>query len=289
MKTFFSSLLVFLAANYIRQRGWYWEKTERFRRGQRINVIKGKTFRFENFGLITRRLYEQEPFVRFNKAFEQRTLSAIIRILKPEFTVLDIGANIGLHSLIMASCLDSDGKGMVYSFEPCRKTFEALMGNVKLNNFSDRIVPHNVALSDKAGRLILDTPDEYRSLGHRSDPYKSLRKGQNGLETGEEVEVVTLDLWVKEKKISRIDFIKIDIEGAELECFKGSVDVLKNYRPIVVMECYEQYCRRFGYCVTDVVHFMAGLDYKMYQYEESQWIAFPNEIEHLGILTDLLS
>lgn len=289
MKKFVSSVLFFLASNLLSLRGWYWESTKKIRTTTRIQVFKSRFFIFATYGLIAKRLFQQEPLVRFNKAFEQKTLGAIMRIMKPGFTALDIGANIGLHSLIMASCLDRNGTGKIYSFEPCRKTYDALKENVKLNSLSENIRTYNLALSDKEGRLILDTPDEYKSLGEGSDPYKSLRKNSSGLNTGEEVEVVTLDSWAKESSVSRIDFIKIDIEGAELECFKGAVGVLKNYRPIVIMECYEQYCRRFGYCVTDVVLFMAGLDYKMYQYEESQWIAFPKEIDHQEILTDLLS
>lgn len=277
MKTFLSSLLVFLATNYVCQRGWYWEVTKRFRRTKQITVSMDKTFCFANFGLIAKRLYEQEPLVRYNKGFEQKTIDIILRIVQSDFVTLDIGANIGLHSLVMASCFEKDSSCRVYAFEPSKKTFDALGENIKLNGFEDRIVALNAALSDKPGRLMLATPDEYTKLGKNSDPYKSLQKSPSANGTGEEVEVITLDNWAKSNNVEKIDFIKIDIEGAELECFKGALEVFRKRRPIMVMECYEPFCSRFGYSVSDVVLFMNEVGYKMFQYEESQWIAIPKE------------
>jgi hypothetical protein len=94
--------------------------------------------------------------------------------------------------------------------------------------------------------------------------------------TGEEVALKLLDNYLKENKINKIDFIKIDIEGAEFLCFKGATEMLKNHRPTIIMECNENWCHRFGYSVFELLNFLSQFDYRFENYDDNQWLCFPN-------------
>ena len=93
----------------------------------------------------------------------------------------------------------------------------------------------------------------------------------------ENIDATTIDLFIKREKIEKVDLIKIDIEGAELLCFKGAETLLSSATPpVIIMECCENFCDRFEYRVYDLLEYLAKFGYKFYQYEPSQWLAVPN-------------
>jgi len=120
--------------------------------------------------------------------------------LKEDATIIDVGAHIGIFSIIAAS---KARKGLVYAIEPSKENYSILLDQIKMNNVN--IKPFNIALSDKNGAMNLYS-------GKHSARGSLLRK-EGG--TSEIVETVTLNNFFKTNKISRCDLMKMDIEGGE--------------------------------------------------------------------------
>lgn len=131
--------------------------------------------------------------------------------------VIDCGANIGLFSAIAAH------KGAkVYSFEPDKTIVKNYLG--KTAKYNEGIQIFECALSDYSGKGGFST-DTVNVGGGR------LQKDVNELDTTKMVEITTIDEFAEEHNITKIDFIKADIEGAERDMLRGATRVLKEYHP----------------------------------------------------------
>jgi FkbM family methyltransferase len=155
--------------------------------------------------------------------------------------------------------------GRIYAFEPSQATFDALNKNIELNKINN-VFPQRLALSNTEGFIHLGAV-ENDALNYIDVNNKNTQ--------GEKVVMTTLDKWLKDNKLRKIDFIKIDIEGAELLCFEGAQDMLENTPPTIIMECNEKWCGRFNYSVFDLLKFLHSFGYTFEQYEEAQWICYP--------------
>jgi FkbM family methyltransferase len=183
--------------------------------------------------------------------------------------IFDIGANIGLYSLLASDILESHGK--VYAFEPSSTTFKALTKNLSLNNVQN-VSAFQFALSNENGiahlapNLNSDEKDAYN--------YIDL---VNSDAQGEQIEIRTLDSFVEEYNIKKLDFIKIDVEGAELLCLKGAAITLNTLKPTIIFESYEPFAERFNYSVADLVTYLKEMNYNLYQFEDYQWVAYSSK------------
>lgn len=147
----------------------------------------------------------------------------IISILKPGDHVVDIGANIGYVSALCATCVENSGT--VYSFEPSKVTFNSV---AKLSKQLAQIRAFQLAASDYCGKAYF-VDEAYSDVSHL---------GTKGEKRGYEVDVVTLDSWLELNNINRIDFLKIDAEGHDLEVIKGASLLLKRFSPVVEFEVF---------------------------------------------------
>jgi FkbM family methyltransferase len=131
--------------------------------------------------------------------------------------VIDVGANIGYYTLIFAQLVGKTGK--VFAFEPESKNFEILKKNVKINNYNNVIVEQKI-ISDKSGKMKLFISDS-DIVGHRIQQMGNFKKFI-------EVESVTLDEHMKKLNLDKkINFIKIDVEGAEPKVLQGAKKILE--------------------------------------------------------------
>lgn len=158
--------------------------------------------------------------------YEEGTLWCFQKLIKKGDIIFDVGANIGLTSIYAGILTGRHGK--VFSFEPLPSTFNILKENIKLNNLRN-IYPINSALSNINGSGFI-----YENL--------QINRGAasmygNDNSKGIPISILTLDDFVVNNQITNIDFMKIDIEGAELSMLKGSMKTLvEKQKPMICVE-----------------------------------------------------
>lgn len=268
MKLIFLSFCSLISTIIYSVRGLIWRL--HLKKIHRIRVFENKKFYFHHYGDIAKILFCKEHMVRFSKGFEYSTLKLFLDNIKNDnMVILDIGANVGLFSLLAADKLGNNGK--IYAFEPCEKTFNILKLNLEANNCRD-VFPFKLALSNENASCCLAQPSGGKNNNNDAFNYIS-SKTDNA--SGEIVRTQTLDSFVAEHSVERVDLIKIDIEGAELLCFQGAKNTIANYKPVIIFECLESFCERFDYNMSDILLFLKAYNYKLFQYDVNQWIATP--------------
>lgn len=143
-------------------------------------------------------------------------------IIKEGDYVLDVGANIGFYGGLLSKLVGNSG--MVFCFEPNFSNFNKLKSNV--SGFKN-VKLFNNAVSDRSGTLKLYT-SKLLNVDHRTYPIKNYDKI-------EEVEAVSIDGLVRNGIISKVDFIKIDIQGYELQAFRGMMETIQQNKHIKII------------------------------------------------------
>lgn len=152
----------------------------------------------------------------------------------------DIGANIGEFSYCLSTIIKN---GQVYSFEPQRRVFNILQGS--LGNIQN-IHLHNISLSNNDGYSTIYVPIVKGRLSpteasldlHFNDlsGYEKIKKSEGHIK--ERIKTSTLDSFCLNYNIKKIDFIKCDTEGHELEILQGSIMCLSQFRPLLLIEIF---------------------------------------------------
>jgi FkbM family methyltransferase len=174
--------------------------------------------------------------------------------------VLDIGANIGAFALPLAAVAD---RGTIHCFEPASATAARLRRNIELNGI-DNIVVNECGVSDHAGPMSIWIP-ETRWKGRLYNTGMSSRyvgKGRQGWRE-ESVRCIRLDDYLTAHELRRIDAIKLDVEGGELDVLAGARSLIHRLRPLVVMEVNRVPLAAAGRSVDDVLQFWRENDYRV--------------------------
>ena len=165
-------------------------------------------------------------------AFETSTVRALQCLVQPGDTVLDIGANIGAHTLHLARSVGPGGR--VYAFEPTNYAFAKLRQNLALNpTLLARVTPLQMLLVDRTGRP--SDPEVYSSwpLEGMGDLHpQHLGK----LQSTSNAVAETLDHFIDAQGIRRVDLIKLDVDGHEYSVLKGGIGLIEKFKPAIVME-----------------------------------------------------
>lgn len=155
---------------------------------------------------------------------------------------LDIGANIGNHTLFFAKELKA---GCIHSFEPVTQTFRILQSNVEINNLTDKVCLHNLGLGKEACKASTCGYDKHNIGG------VELKPDESG-----DIEIRRLDDFTFEEEIF---FIKIDTEGAELSILQGAEQTIRKHKPYILLEAWYEsiepiraFLHEFGYVDTAV-------------------------------------
>ncbi|MDB6100477.1 MAG: hypothetical protein JWO52_476 [Gammaproteobacteria bacterium] len=179
--------------------------------------------------------------------FERDALAICAGFIKPDGVVLDVGANIGIHAVHFAGFASS---GQVICFEPARSTFALLLRNVKdLSN----VIPLNVALSDTNGirSFFIASDDAYSGLKDT---------GRKPILRQESVACFSADEFLPPLLgKQRVDLVKIDVEGFEMQVLQGMQALIRSHRPVIFCEIFAgrqsnpdpqgtvQFCTSLGY------------------------------------------
>tara|TARA_R100000935_G_scaffold1517_1_gene4888 strand:+ start:69776 stop:70615 length:840 start_codon:yes stop_codon:yes gene_type:complete len=144
---------------------------------------------------------------------------------KDDFNIADVGANFGFLSLVWAMSVCRQGK--VYSFEPHPGIFKSFKKSIVLNNLGTIVCPNNFAVGKKEGFVDI-------SLASTTSNTKKGEVTKGQLKAMATIEMVCLDDYFK--NTDRLDLIKIDVDGIELQILQGASAILDRLRPIVVVE-----------------------------------------------------
>jgi len=237
---------------------------------KRLLGIKCTTFYLKPHGSFKIRNIDKLGLAILKGNFEIGIKSTLISNLKEGMTVLDIGANIGYYTVLMAYYVGKAGR--VIAFEPNPVIFSELNDNVALNGF-DNVQTLNIALTDTTGHSKFFFPSEGQ------EAHGSLMKNRTFTEDSiENVNTDRLDEVLLRLNINKVDLIKIDVEGAELLVIRGAKTLLcGESKPIILFECAENQCASFGFRVFDVLREIAALGYVIEQVDYGNWVAIPKQ------------
>jgi FkbM family methyltransferase len=186
--------------------------------------------------------------------FEPSETQATVESLRRGDTFVDVGANVGYYTLLAARLVGQEGR--VFAFEPDPESFALLERNVRLNGFGN-VVLEPKAVSNEEGKLRL-----YLSSENKGD--HRIYQVQGEERPFVEVEVVTLDRYF-EGDPGRIDFVKIDTQGADLAVIEGMREILESHEGILLsVEFWPYGLRDFGDEASDLLDFVIARDFRLF-------------------------
>jgi FkbM family methyltransferase len=167
---------------------------------------------------------------------EPEIMRLLSELVKPGWTAIDVGANIGYSTLLLAKCVGAGGQ--VIAFEPLSENFAILQENISLNEHSN-VTAENLAVMSCPGRIALRsaTPGALTWVA-------SVDIEQAAAVESQDVEAISLDEYVRRKRIGKVDFVKIDVEGAEGAVIDGMTETLKRDKPVLLVELHK--IERYG-------------------------------------------
>lgn len=170
-----------------------------------------------------------------DRLYEPHVGRELRRFLAPGITFLDIGANVGYFAMMAAALVGESGR--VLAFEPNPRNCELMARSIEANGFTN-VTVHQCAVAERTQQVIFHTSGPH-STGHiaRLDT----QSGDGGSHV---VEAVALDEFLGE--MTRLDLVKLDIEGAEPRAIAGMRALLARYRPIIVTEYCPELIREIG-------------------------------------------
>lgn len=208
--------------------------------------------------------------VLFSRQYHDWDAILVDKFLPKNGVILDIGANIGLYSALYAQYLKKKTP-KIYAIEAVKQNFEYLNKNIAQNGF-ENVETFQIALGDQAGELSFYLPDaDYvgNLVGSNvlagDEQAKDEKRGHT-----EKVKMVTLDEWSLDQKLERCDFMKIDIEGAELLAFRGAHQFLEKFRPVIQCEYNQRWLEATGASFADLLSHFEKLKYRAY-IEQGDW------------------
>lgn len=187
--------------------------------------------------------------------------------MAPGRVFLDVGANVGLYSLAAAA-----RGATVVAFEPNPRTRARLLANIRLNGLESRITVREEALSDAVGSATLFDDVQQGRSGANAGVASLSNKNAGGRAI--EVKTSTLDAVVEELRLPRVDWIKMDIQGAEYAALSGGGRTLEG-RPRLLLEIEPEIARNMGWTVADLERFLRERGYGMRKLDSLNVVAEP--------------
>ena len=183
---------------------------------------------------------------------------------------LHVGASDGRHSYVMTQVAPD---ARIYAFEPSAFTFEVLQHCLAWHGISRQVTAVHAAISDTEGEMLLVTPKKTsgrmgRAYAFVADTAPEGKVRPDLEDTGVELQptpVVTLDGYCAANGIGRVDFIRMDIEGAEQKALTGALGIIDRDRPHVLLEIHPAMLEaRFGGSAEAVVEMFRSRGYRMF-------------------------
>jgi FkbM family methyltransferase len=249
-----AALLVGYATRLPYHRGKWRVAEAMVRWGRLQSFYRGVSFQVERAG-VRWELYPEcmvQRSVYLWGRWETNDTREFLRLLSAPATVVDIGAYFGYYSLLASAT--TAGAARVIAFEPYVPSFRMLQRNIALNDFP-QLEAVNLAVSAGAGTAHFRVPPDSN-------------RGSGGLTrdsaAGVTVATVALDDFVAERGIGRVDVIKIDAEGSEIEVISGAQQLIAAHRPAMMVEVDPGKLQLLGHTPQQLVGLLRGLNYELW-------------------------
>ena len=183
-------------------------------------------------------------------------LKKIFKNTDQKLTVLDIGANIGSVSLFVANMFKNS---KVFAIEPTTYAFDKLLSNIKLN--------HQLANRIHARQLFITNNKKPLSVWSSWNFDKTDKKHNKHFGTLKEVRknsYIKLDEFIENENLIKVDFIKLDVDGYEIDVLKSGEKFLKKNKPIIFMEIAPYLYPEFGYSCYSLISLLKGMNYNFF-------------------------
>jgi FkbM family methyltransferase len=220
----------------------------------RLFLAEQTTFEFADVGRLTLDLdieMQQHIYWAGLSRDDARILELARAVLPADGVFLDVGANIGLHTLAVARHLGGGG-GAVVAFEPHPTNHRLLVHNIQQNRLR-HVVAENLGLAEAPAILTgtASTEGGNWSLASRGD-YRF------------EVRLVRLDDYLQDQPVPRLDLMKIDVEGAEVRVLRGARQTIERFHPMIVFEVCPSWLTKMDSSPTELFAELVGHGYTIH-------------------------
>ena len=195
-----------------------------------------------------------------NGCYESKTNNFISRRVKKDMICIDVGSNMGTMCLHMAKRVTETGE--VHAFEPVPHLHDRLMKNLHRNGLGHIVRSYRCALSDHSGigrMSVASVTEPNQGMG------STVSLGCAKLAASIEVRITTLDDFVLEQRIARLDFVKVDIQGAEPLFLRGGSRTLARWKPLMLIEVSPDDLKSLGVTNRDLLDKIEFLGYKIFE------------------------
>lgn len=192
--------------------------------------------------------------ILFDRCIYEPEMTALRWLISAGDSVADIGANVGEYTKLLSSLVGTGGR--VYAFEPISENYNILATVVEKGQLSNSRI-FRVALGAQVNKCEMVIPNSEGFTGYYLAHFA--RVGDSGQR--EKVEVRTLDELWKENLIERLDFIKCDVEGAEVEVIQGGLEMIKVCLPGWLLEVSSKNS-------AETFSLLKGLGYRVFVYSK---------------------
>lgn len=204
--------------------------------------------------------------------FEPEIIEVAKRYIRKGTAALDLGANFGQMSIEFSKLAGETGK--VYSFEAQGFVFNYLKKNIEANNCNNVILFENAVYNKNGESLYFPAHDLSETSAFKGAPYSGLALVAKSKE-GIEVKSITVDSLDIEMPVS---FMKVDVQGADLFAMQGSIETIKEHKPVIIFEYEQPIQNEFKTCFNDYVEFVRMIDYKFIEIISAvNYLIVPNE------------
>ena len=170
--------------------------------------------------------------------------------------IIDIGANVGSISLPLAKIFN---KSKIFAIEPTNYAFKKLTKNLNLNNDLKKNIFLNQLFLSKTKK-----PSKVWSSWNFDDNKDKHKDHLGTLHSIKKRSYISLSKFINLKKIKKVDFIKLDVDGHELDVLKSGENFLKTKKPIIFMEIAPYLYPEFGYKCSELITYIKKLKYSFY-------------------------
>jgi FkbM family methyltransferase len=196
----------------------------------------------------------------YHERYEARLVK---KLLSPGDNFWDIGANIGYFTLLAATALKNTGR--IVALEPGGTAYRTLLKNIGLNDFTN-ITPVNLAASNSVGEAKLYLTAEIADTG------ANLFQAGDERTQCETIHTMPLDVFLTQEHLPPPQFLKIDVEGAELAVLQGATRILAEFSPLLLLEMEEKTLQAAGTNKAAIQTWLTPFGYQGAFLHKGRWI-----------------